>query len=71
MSIRPLPKCHNRYLKASVESAACTTEKPCRYVPNPHAPPAGQLVLTCEWADKSQTLCTNPMCLEKAEGEPS
>jgi hypothetical protein len=47
----------------------CTTEKPCRYMPNPHAPPAGQPGLTCEWADKSQTHCTNPACLERAEAE--
>jgi hypothetical protein len=32
----------------------CTDEKPCHYVPNPHSPPAGQPVLTAEWADKDK-----------------
>jgi hypothetical protein len=27
-----------------------------------------QPVLTCAWADKSKTLCTNPLCIEKAGG---
>ncbi len=32
-------------------------------------PIGGQPILTCKWADKTQTLCTNPLCLEKAEAE--
>jgi hypothetical protein len=47
----------------------CTEEKPCRYVPNAQGPIAGQPVLTCDWAGKSKTLCTNPACLDKAKAE--
>jgi hypothetical protein len=35
----------------------------CRYLPHPENPAGGQPVLACRWADKSQTLCTNPACL--------
>jgi hypothetical protein len=47
----------------------CTEDRPCRYLPHPENPPGGQPVLTCKWADKSQTLCTNPACLAKAKEE--
>jgi hypothetical protein len=47
----------------------CTEDKPCRYLPHPENPPGGQPVLTCKWADKSQTLCTNPALLAKAREE--
>jgi hypothetical protein len=39
----------------------------CRYLQHLENPPGGQPVLTCKWADKSQTLCTNPACLAKAK----
>jgi hypothetical protein len=45
----------------------CTEHKPCWYLPHPEKPPGGQPVLTCKWADKSQTLCTNPACLANAK----
>ena len=54
-------------LKGTCRYCGCNEEKPCRYVPNPHGPIAGQPVITCEWADKTKTLCTNPLCLEKAK----
>ncbi len=44
----------------------CTDEKPCRMLPDPDRSPAGQNLITCQWADKSRTLCTNPACLRKA-----
>jgi hypothetical protein len=44
----------------------CTDEKPCRMLPNPDMPIAGQTLVNCEWADHSRTLCTNPHCLRKA-----
>ena len=47
----------------------CTEDKPCRYLPHPENAPGGQPVLTCKWADKSQTLCTNPACLARAKEE--
>jgi hypothetical protein len=37
--------------------------------PRPGVPLGSQPVKTCEWADKSKTLCTNPVCLEKAKKE--
>jgi hypothetical protein len=55
--------------KGVCRHCGCTEEKPCKYVPIPHGPIAGQPVLTAKWADKTKTLCTNPMCLEKAEAE--
>ena len=53
-------------MKGVCRYCGCTDENPCRYVPIPHGPIAGQPVLTAKWADKTKTLCTNPMCVEKA-----
>jgi hypothetical protein len=36
---------------------------------HPENPSGGQPVLMCKWADKSQTLCTNPACSAKAKEE--
>ena len=50
----------------------CTKYTRCRYLPRPGVPLGNQPVMTCEWADKTKTLCGNPACLEKAkevEGE--
>ena len=46
-----------------------TEYKPCRYLPRPGVPLGSQPVMTCEWAEESKTLCTNPVCLEKAKEE--
>jgi hypothetical protein len=32
----------------------CTDEKPCRMLPNPDRPIAGQTLVNCEWADHSR-----------------
>lgn len=45
----------------------CTEAKRCRSVPDPDSPPQGQKLVTCTWADKKRTLCTNPRCLQKAK----
>jgi len=47
----------------------CTEYKRCQYLPRPGVPLGSQPVMTCEWADKTKTLCTNPVCLEKAKAE--
>ncbi len=36
-------------------------------VPYPYGPLGGQPVVSCQWADKTKTLCTNPLCLERAK----
>jgi hypothetical protein len=54
-------------VKGVCRICGCTELKPCQMVPNPDAPLAGQPKVTCAWADKTQTLCTNPRCLEKAK----
>ena len=55
--------------KGTCRFCGCTEGKPCRYVPNPHNPIGGQPVLMCEWADKTKTLCNNPLCLERRAAE--
>ena len=47
----------------------CTDEKPCRMVPDPDVPIAGQAIVSCAWADESRTLCTNRKCLRQAEAK--
>jgi len=47
----------------------CTEYKRCRYLPRPGVPLGSQPLMTCKWADDSKTLCTNPVCLEKAKEE--
>jgi len=37
----------------------CTDAKPCRMVPDPDSPIAGQKIVNCAWADGSRTLCTS------------
>ncbi len=53
--------------KGTCRYCGCTEGKPYRMVPDPHAPISGQPIIECEWADKTKTLCTNPLCLEKAK----
>jgi hypothetical protein len=57
---RPAGKCY---------ICGCTDGKPCRMLPDPDAPIAGQKIVNCAWADKSRTLCTNPKCLRQAGDE--
>ena len=41
----------------------CADDEPCRMVPDPDAPIAGQVIVNSAWADETRTLCTNPECL--------
>ena len=45
----------------------CTEYKRRKYLPRPGVPLGSQQVMTCDWADGTKTLCTNPVCLEKAK----
>ena len=55
--------------EGKMPTLGCTEYKRCRYLPRPGVPLGSQPVLTCEWADKTKTLSTNPACLETAKAE--
>jgi hypothetical protein len=60
------PSQGNLFEPGTCRICGCTDLKPCRMLPDPERPIAGQNLMNCAWVDKSRTLCTNPACLRKA-----